>query len=212
MQILKIAEKYKLPIISDEIYGGIVFNGVEFTPLSFLTQNVPVLTLSGLSKKFLAPGWRVGWIILTDRINVMRETFNGMKSISQLVLGANTLVQSALPSILKDTPKEYFISLNNQLERQARVCLSELESIESLYINAPKGAMYILIGLKLENFVDIKNDIDFCKMLLKEQSVVVLPGQCFRAPNCFRIVFCGPEDILKEACQRISKFCKKHTI
>jgi tyrosine aminotransferase len=65
-EITKIAEKYRLPIIADEVYGDMVFRGKEFFYMSELTQNVPILSCNALSKRFLLPGWRFGWIAIHD--------------------------------------------------------------------------------------------------------------------------------------------------
>jgi len=63
--IVAVASRHGLPIIADEIYGGCVFNG-EFTPIHEVRQNVPVLTMGGLAKEFVVPGWRAGWVVLHD--------------------------------------------------------------------------------------------------------------------------------------------------
>ena len=67
--ILDIAEKYCLPIIADEIYEHFVFegSGKQYIPIAKLSKNVPVLSCGGLTKRYLVPGWRLGWITVHDR-------------------------------------------------------------------------------------------------------------------------------------------------
>ena len=67
--ILAIAEKYKVPIIADEIYEHFVFSGAgkSYVPMASLTTTVPVLSCGGLTKRYLVPGWRLGWITIHDR-------------------------------------------------------------------------------------------------------------------------------------------------
>ena len=60
-------EEARLPIIADEIYSGIVFSGMEFAPMQVHSGDVPVLSLGGLAKEFVCPGWRVGWVTIHDR-------------------------------------------------------------------------------------------------------------------------------------------------
>jgi aspartate/methionine/tyrosine aminotransferase len=55
-----------VPLISDEIYANMVFGPTEFTPMAAFSLKVPVLTVGGISKRWLAPGWRLGWIIIAD--------------------------------------------------------------------------------------------------------------------------------------------------
>lgn len=79
-----------MPIIADEIYGGLVFNG-SFTPIASVSGEIPVISVSGLAKEFIVPGWRVGWVVLYDRSTTVpklsHEIKSGLKSLSQLILG-----------------------------------------------------------------------------------------------------------------------------
>ena len=70
--------------------------------------------------------------------------------------------------------------------------------------------MYVMIGIDVDRFDGVADDIEFSQKLLREQSVFVLPGQCFRAPNFFRIVFCATPAMLTEAAARIAEFCAAH--
>lgn len=74
----------------------------------------------------------------------------------------------------------------------------------------PDGAMYMMIGINIDNFPEYENEMEFVKALVKEQSVFCLPGQCFDYPNYMRIVLTVPEDLIWESCTRIADFCGKH--
>ncbi|CAE7724458.1 TAT [Symbiodinium microadriaticum] len=90
--VVEVARRHNLPIIADEIYGGLVFDG-HFTSVSSLNGDVPVLAVGGLAKEFIVPGWRVGWVTVYDRTatKVMAEVKSGLKSLSQLILGGCTV-------------------------------------------------------------------------------------------------------------------------
>ena len=64
--IIRIAEKNKLPIIADEVYGDMAFPGNECYYMAELSDNVPILSCNALSKRFMLPGWRFGWIAIHD--------------------------------------------------------------------------------------------------------------------------------------------------
>ena len=66
MQVVDEVERLNIPIISDEIYAQMVFGEQNYFPIASLARNVPVLTLGGLSKRWLVPGWRLGWILIFD--------------------------------------------------------------------------------------------------------------------------------------------------
>lgn len=113
-EILAVAERNFLPIIADEIYEHLVFPGHKFYPLASLSQNVPVLSCSGITKRFLVPGWRMGWIIVHDRHNAFSASIKGgLINLSQRIIGSNTLVQGALPTILSSTPQSFFDDVIN---------------------------------------------------------------------------------------------------
>lgn len=108
-EIVEIASKNRVPIIADEIYEHMVFSNHKYTPISSISKDVPVLTCSGLTKRFLVPGWRMGWIIIHDRQNVLaKEVRKGLANLSQKIVGPNTIIQRALPSILRLTPQIFF--------------------------------------------------------------------------------------------------------
>ena len=108
VDIIKLAEKYRLPIIADEVYGDMVFPGNEFTYMSELSDNVPILSCNALSKRFILPGWRFGWIAIHDPKNYLKEIRLGFNDLTTRILGPNSLVQAALPDILENTQQEYF--------------------------------------------------------------------------------------------------------
>lgn len=85
LEIIQIAEKYCVPIIADEIYEHFVFPGIEYHSISSLSVNVPVLTCGGLTKRFLVPGWRLGWIVIHDRHNA----FEGIRKVNCTNVEAN---------------------------------------------------------------------------------------------------------------------------
>jgi aspartate/methionine/tyrosine aminotransferase len=71
-----------------------------FIPLASLTATVPVIAVGGLAKQFLVPGWRCGWALVHDREGVLEGVRAGMTNLSQISLGANTLVQVTLQLLL----------------------------------------------------------------------------------------------------------------
>ncbi|XP_050670137.1 tyrosine aminotransferase [Leptidea sinapis] len=210
-EILDIASRNCVPIIADEIYEHFVFSGHTYTAISSISKDVPVLTCGGLTKRFLVPGWRMGWVILHDRHNILeKEVRKGLNNLSTRILGPSTLIQRALPSILKYTPQSFFDEVLLFIENQAKLAYDELRRAPGLKPIMPQGAMYMMIELKMALFPEFKNEFQFVEQLVTEQSVFCLPGKCFEYPNYMRIVLTVPEEILREACQRITLFCTEH--
>ncbi len=164
------------------------------------------------------PGWRVGWLCVHDRNNILGEVLKGYYRLSQMILGANGLVQSVIPTVLAPKPqsdaaselKAYHTKVMTQLQRNAMYTLAKLSKVQGLTVIEPQGAMYVMVGIDMESFADIGSDLQFCERLLQEEAVFVLPGKCFGMPNFFRVVFTAPMEKLRLAYARIGAFCARH--
>ncbi|KAF6001977.1 hypothetical protein F1559_002557 [Cyanidiococcus yangmingshanensis] len=208
-EIVAFAERHHLVILADEIYGGMVFDRLAGDrggwpgPL-----DAPPST--GLAKRFLVPGWRMGWILIHDptpdeQFAAVRRALEGL---SMKILGPNSLVQAALPSILTKVNRQWHESVRATLARQARFAYEQLSHIPALLVpSRPRGAMYVLVEIQHDGMTGL----EFVQRLMAEESVLVLPGECFGAPpGYFRVTFCAPMDKLSEAFSRIANFCHRH--
>lgn len=145
--IVALAEKHCLPIIADEIYGGIVFDGYQMHPLAAVSTNVPIITCGGLAKEFLVPGWRVGWIVVHDRNEILKEVHAGICRLATLTLGANTLVQNAIPAVLTPAPGSreasslaaFHRSTTKILQTNAQFIVEKLADVSCLEVIIPQG-------------------------------------------------------------------------
>lgn len=70
-QLVNLCCRYQLPIVADEVYSELTFGSNAFYPMAQIAaqagQQVPVITVSGLAKNFLLPGWRLGWLTFHDK-------------------------------------------------------------------------------------------------------------------------------------------------
>lgn len=210
--ILEIAEKHQLPIISDEVYYDMVFpsSGKQFESFGRVSEDVPVLVVGGIAKRYLVPGWRVGWIQIHDRNGLLEEVRQGLNRLTTLILGPNTLVQGVLPQMLHNTPEEFYQHSLSQLEANAQLLVEQLANVPGLKVIKPSGAMYVMMGIEVEKFEDIKDDVDFTQKLLAEEYVLVLPGTIFQIPNYVRLVICPTLDKLRLVCERLVSFSARH--
>eukprot|EP00300_Choanocystis_sp_HF-7_P033728 c46144_g1_i1.p1 GENE.c46144_g1_i1~~c46144_g1_i1.p1 ORF type:complete len:451 (+),score=79.60 c46144_g1_i1:54-1355(+) len=212
-EIVALADELKIPIISDEIYAEMAFEPHEFHSIMEISDKVPCLVAGGTAKRFMVPGWRVGWTILHDPTptKAFDEIRQGLFALSTQLLGPNTLIQAAVPRILTETPPDYFTGNNRRLQANAEYCMERCSKIRGLTPIEPQGAMYMMIRVDSEQFDSvISDDITFFQNLLSEEGVEVLPGSCFAYPQFFRVVLCVTPEILHDAWDRIEKFCTRH--
>jgi len=214
LDIIAIAEKHFIPIIADEIYEHFVFAGAkkDYIPIASLTRTVPVLSCGGLTKRWLVPGWRLGWITVHDRNEVFKRggVRSGLNSLSQRIIGANTLVQGAVPAILRRTPKNFYKDTLEVIEENAKLAYKKLSAVPGLNPVMPDGAMYMMVGMDPRAFSGFESDLQIVEGMVREQSVFPLPGMCFNIKNFFRIVLTVPKNNMVEACDRIAEFCAQH--
>lgn len=165
------------------------------------------------------PGWRVGWLIFHDKgTGRLADYKTGVKSLTQITLGASSLLQAALPHVLCAAPgskdaqtlaqfMEYYMSV---LSTNTKVCMEEAKSCAEISVIQPAGAMYMMIRIEMHRLVGITDDAEFSRKLLEEENLFILPGQCFNMPNFVRLVICPPPEIIQEAMSRLKAFCARY--
>ncbi|KAG5848558.1 tyrosine aminotransferase [Anguilla rostrata] len=210
-QILAVASRHCIPILADEIYADMVFPGCGFHSLAALSTDVPILSCGGLAKRWLVPGWRMGWILIHDRAQAFGpEIREGLVKLSQRILGPCTIVQGALDCILNNTPQDFYSNTISLIQSNSQICYNALSTIPGLSPVKPSGAMYLMVGIEMKHFPSFQSDVDFTERLVTEQSVFCLPATAFDYPNFFRIVVTVPQHMMVEACGRIREFCQAH--
>ena len=173
-----------------------------------LGSRTPIVSACGMAKQYLVPGWRVGW--LTFFGPGVSELKAGVARLSQVVLGASSIAQAASAALLNSDTTEFKTALNAKLAGQALALQSSLSGAHGLKIVKAQGAMYTMVQIEVAKFKDIRDDVDFTRMLLEEFNVFALPGSAFGIDNYFRAVYCAPEGMLREAGGRIKEFCERH--
>mmetsp|Transcript_87972 Transcript_87972/g.172084 ORF Transcript_87972/g.172084 Transcript_87972/m.172084 type:complete len:412 (-) Transcript_87972:164-1399(-) len=219
--IAAVARKHNLLIIADEIYSDLVYSG-KFNPMHVYSEDVPVISVGGIAKAFVVPGWRVGWLVIHDKgTGRLNDLSVGIRNLTQLILGANSLIQGTLPRILCPTPgsaddvalKAFNARYVDVLRENAQVIKTSLEGFSALSPVEPQGAMYAMVGINMDHFdpVDISDDAIFASKLLQEENLFVLPGKCFNSDNYVRLVMCCPREMIQDACDRLKAFCSRHS-
>lgn len=208
--IVETAVRYRIPVIADEIYDGIVFPGHPFTSLAAIGAPLPILVCGGLAKRFLVPGWRLGWIYVHDPIGAFgSEVTKGLQALAQRTIGSNTLVQAALPKILLETRHSFYEHLIEVLQHNAELLFKGLKGVKGLRPYMPQGTMYMMVKIEVDSF-PFADGLEFVKKMMEEESVFCLPGDCFFFPGYIRIVMTVPEDLIVEGCKRMKEFCERH--
>jgi alanine-synthesizing transaminase len=203
-----IAEKHQLVLFSDEIYDKILYDGTEHhAPAKFITETL-CITLGGLSKNYMAAGFRAGWLILTGAQKRAASFVEGLTLLASMRLCSNVLAQVGIQAALKnDQHIKQMILPEGRLFKQREICHSLLSEIDGISCVKAQGSFYMFPKIDIKKF-NLASDQDFVMRLLTEQHVLLVHGSGFNYPTAdhFRVVFLPAEEELKTAVNRVQSF------
>jgi alanine-synthesizing transaminase len=204
--IIDIALEHNLLIIADEIYDKLLFEGNRHISMAALNKDVSIVTFSGLSKNYIAPGFRIGWGVASGRRETMGNFLEAVNRILRARICANHPIQYAIPEALEGDQSHLKIILE-KLQRRRDITMKILGSIPGISLVEPRGAFYAFPS------IDVEDDNHFSSELLKETGVVVVPGSGFgQKPGSshFRIVILPDEKTLEKAYNLIGDFLARY--
>ena len=174
--------------------------------LAAVAPDVPVVTFGGLSKSYLAPGWRIGWGIISGDPAQVNPYIEGIHRQLRSRLCANHPEQYAIQSAL-DGSQDHLIEVRKKLRIRRDLTVKTCNSIPRMSCVPPRGAFYAFPRLDIPEGDDV-----FVKELLLLKQVLVVHGSGFgQKPGSkhFRIVFLPNEAILTKAYASIAEFMKE---
>ncbi len=210
LEILDIARKNNLTVISDEIYDRLVLDGEQHIPTGALADDVTVVTMNGLSKSHCICGLRCGWLCISGTEKEKKILRDALVNIASVRLCSNALMQLIIPDALKDFAyTEDMINPEGRLTKQRNAVTEELDKIEGISYIKNTAAFYLFPRLDLKKY-GFTSDREFARMLLDEKHILVIPGSGFGCVDNehFRIVMLPEEKILRDAIKEIGNFLK----
>ena len=196
-------------VLTDDIYEHLIYDGHVFCTPAEVEPGLyeRTLTLNGLSKAYCMTGWRLGYAGGPEKlIAAMR------KLQSQSTSNPCSITQWAAVEALNG-PQD-FIAANNKVFVERRdLVVSMLNQAKGINCPIPEGAFYVypscagVIGKTSAGGRKIGSDEDFVTSLLEEEGVACVHGAAFASSPAFRISYATSTEALKEACERIQRFC-----
>ena len=207
-QIIEIAKENNLIIFSDEIYDRLIFDDLEHISIASLTNDVPAITFSGLSKSHMLAGFRIGWMCITGNKKYIQDYIAGLNLLSSMRLCANVPGQSIIEKAIKDNEStKSLLKKGGRLYEQREYIYNRLNGIPGITTIKPKAAFYIFPKIDVEKF-NIINDEKFSLDFLKAKNILVINGKGFnwKENNHFRIVYLAEIEKLKYAMDKLEEF------
>ena len=206
LQIIELAGQHNLVLFADEIYDKLLLDGSEHVALASLNSEVPIITLNGLSKSFLVPGFRIGWGIISGEAARIHTYVEAINKLLRARLCANHPMQYAIKPALEGD-QSHLKDVKARLTRRRDITFQMLNSTPEISLTKPEGAFYAFPSLHIK-----RSDDDFVRALIEETGVVVVPGSGFgqvSGTKHFRVVFLPDENQLKKAYEKILDFAIK---
>ncbi|MGH9537222.1 MAG: aminotransferase class I/II-fold pyridoxal phosphate-dependent enzyme [Terriglobales bacterium] len=210
-RLAELARRNNLVIFADEIYDKLILedagkgDGEKAAHLSIaaLAPDLPVVTFGGLSKNYLAPGWRIGWGIVSGNGDAVKPYVEGIHRLLRARLCANHPEQYAIKVALEG-PQEHLIETCNKLRARRDLTVQWCNTTPRVSCVSPRGAFYAFPRLDIKEGDDV-----FVKELCRQKHVLVVHGSGFgQKPGTrhFRIVFLPDEPTLTTAYQSMADF------
>jgi len=206
-EILDIAGEHNIPVISDEIYDEIVFEGKHYSTAS-LAKDIPTITFNGFSKVYLVPGWRMGYAMFNDPNNEMEDIKNAFFRIARARLCASSVAQRAMIAALRGS-QMHIKEMIKKLRERRDYAYKRINEIEGLSTTKPDGAFYIFPRIEANHW---KDDKEFVLDVLRNAHVLFVHGSGFcpvYGKGHFRAVILPPLELIEEAFNRVEEFMKK---
>jgi alanine-synthesizing transaminase len=203
--LIEIADEHGLTILADEVYGDLGFDG-SVPLLGTLDRDAPIISLSSLSKAYLAPGWRAGWLVVgaTPRLD---EVLLAIKKLADGRLCSPGPMQYAVAAALTGD-RSHQIAFRQALAERARLTTESLNAIPGMRCVAPRAAFYAMPMVSLPAG---RTDEDYVLALLRETGILCVYGSGFGMPpeaGSFRIVYLADPGELRPIYADIAAFTR----
>ena len=211
LQIVEVAKEHDLIIMADEIYDRILYDDMEHTPMSTLTDEVLVLSYNGLSKSHRIAGFRAGWMMVSGRKEHAADFIEGLDMLASMRLCSNVQGQYAIQTAMGGYQSmKDLTSKKGRLYKQRELAVTRLNAIKGISCTMPQGAFYCFPKMDPEIY-PIKDDMQFMMDLLLEENVLMVQGTGFNwdKNDHFRLVFLPNLHDLEDAMDRLDRFFAK---
>lgn len=197
--LVALAQKHDLLLIADEIYEDLIFDG-EFVPAARFDRE-RVITVSGVSKSYAMTGWRIGWAIMDPELVAL------CGKVQEALVSCPPAPSQAAAEAAVRGPQEMVEEMRLAYQRR-RDLVRDIFLPLGMLPAVPEGAFYALVDLRAAGIPSR----DLSRMMLEEEHVAAAPGSTFGdvAEGMLRISLATADDDLREGCERIVRFARRH--
>jgi alanine-synthesizing transaminase len=205
--LLDVGDHFGLVILADEVYGDLGHEGAV-APIGSLDPDAAIISFSSLSKAYLAPGWRTGWIGI-GRSPRLDDVVAAIGKLADARLCSTVPMQHAVKEALGGD-RSHQIAFRAALKERGMITAAHLGSIPGVSCVAPTAGFYAMPKVDLPPG---RTDEDYVLALLAATGVLCVYGSGFNMPPAagfLRIVFLASPGELREIYALVSDFTREY--
>ncbi len=168
--LVEIADRHGLVLLADEVYGDLGYDG-PVPSIGSLDPDAPIISFSSLSKAYLAPGWRTGWMGI-GRSPRLDEVAAAVAKLADGRLCSTVPMQYAIPAALRGDRSHQAV-FRAALEERAAITAECLNAVPGMTCARPKGGFYAMPRVSLPPG---RTDDDYVLALLRATGVLCVYG------------------------------------
>ena len=200
-EIAKVCVNRKIFVISDEIYGKIIYDGLRHVSIGSLNKEIYGLTITvnGISKSHAMTGWRIGYlgapVDIADAISKLQDhSTSNPASISQ---------KAAVAAL--NSGDEFTGNMCREFQKRRDYIAARLRKIKNIGFFLPQGAFYIFCDISKTGL----DSVTFASRLLEEASIAIIPGDGFGRDDYVRLSFTASMEQIGKAMDRLEGWLKE---
>ena len=197
------AVKHDILIVADDIYGRLVYNGNEFTPIATISEAIrkQTIIINGVSKTYAMTGWRIGYALGNQ------EIIDGMITIASQSTSNSTAVSQYAAIEALTGEQDPVEEMRVAFEERLNILYPLVSNLPGVTLNKPQGAFYLFPNVKETlAMCGYENVTKWVEDLLEETGVALVTGEGFGAPENVRLSYATDLGTLEEAVRRIAQF------
>lgn len=201
--LLEFADTHGLVILADEVYADLGYHKAV-APIGSFDHDAPVISFSSLSKAYLAPGWRTGWLSI-GRSPRLDDVATAIRKLADGRLCSTVPMQYAVEAALKGD-KSHQTTFRAALAERATITGDRLRAMPGVTCTTPTAGFYAMPKVDLPPG---RTDEDYVLGLLRQTGVLCVYGSGFGLPAAdgyFRIVFLASPSDLHEVYDKMADF------
>lgn len=207
LELAQVCVDHDVYIISDEIYYSLLYDGVKFTSVASLGEEIKrhTILINGVSKSYAMTGWRIGYILAEEGVAKVMSNYLSHST------GSPCAISQAASVAALNGPQDGVEMMRQAFEERRDYIVSRLNQIDGVSCIKPEGAFYVMMNIEqlLGKTIcgeTIHSSDDFCSAFLKHGLVATVPCSGFGAPNFVRWSYATSLENIQKGLDRLERF------